>query len=109
VAPGVNVVSAKPGGGYQALSGTSMATPHVAGLAALLFEAKRDASVDEVERALFESCRAPAGLPRERAGRGLPDARAALRALTGVAARTGAAAARRHTKRPAPRRRQKGG
>ncbi len=37
-APGVNIVSARPGGDLVTMSGTSMAAPHVAGVAALWAE-----------------------------------------------------------------------
>jgi subtilisin family serine protease len=81
VAPGDDVISARPGGGYQTMDGSSMATPHVAGLAALLFQARPKATVAQVERAIFDSCRRPTGMTAERGGRGIPDAKRALEAL----------------------------
>jgi subtilisin family serine protease len=39
--PGVDILSAQAGGGLKALSGTSMACPHVAGVVALLWEELR--------------------------------------------------------------------
>lgn len=84
VAPGVDIISAKPGGGYQSMDGTSMATPHIAGLAALLFQAKPEATADEVEQAILGSCRLWPTMSATRAGAGCPDAVVALELLTGT-------------------------
>lgn len=81
LAPGVDVISAKPGGGYQAMDGTSMATPHVAGLAALLWQAKPGASVPQVERAILRSCALPPGVSPARYGKGIPQGIKALQLL----------------------------
>jgi subtilisin family serine protease len=60
-----------------------MATPHVAGVAALLLQAKPSATVDELEQAIFSSCRLPSGMLQERGNRGIPDAVVAFTRLTG--------------------------
>lgn len=39
-APGVDILSTAPGNGYQSMSGTSMATPHVSGVAAVVMKQK---------------------------------------------------------------------
>ncbi|MFD7284452.1 S8 family serine peptidase [Streptomyces sp. NPDC059863] len=53
-APGVAIVSARLGGGSVALNGTSMASPHVAGVAALYKEKNPSATPDEVADWLTE-------------------------------------------------------
>jgi subtilisin family serine protease len=51
-APGDSITSSVPGGGYEALSGTSMATPHVAGVWAILKQAAPTAGVSTILDAL---------------------------------------------------------
>jgi len=53
-APGVDILSTAPGGGYQILSGTSMASPHVAGALALLAAVEPELSALELRDQLFE-------------------------------------------------------
>jgi subtilisin family serine protease len=83
VAPGVGVISAKPGGGYQSMDGTSMATPHVAGVVALLWQARPDATIDQIELAIRQTCTKLEGEDPLRYGDGLINPLAALAALTG--------------------------
>lgn len=52
LAPGLNINSSIPGGGYQSQSGTSMATPQVTGAWALMRDAQGNAPIVEILAAL---------------------------------------------------------
>ncbi|QNI98421.1 S8 family peptidase [Synechococcus sp. RS9902] len=54
-APGVDIYSSMPGGKYTKFEGTSMASPHVAGVAALLKEADKGLSASQIENLLTYS------------------------------------------------------
>jgi subtilisin family serine protease len=52
VAPGVDILSTVPDGGYDAFNGTSMASPHVAGVIALLFDAQGEQTLEQIRTKL---------------------------------------------------------
>jgi subtilisin family serine protease len=54
-APGVGILSTMPGGGYGTKSGTSMASPHAAGTAALIIAAGYVTSAGDVRQRLQET------------------------------------------------------
>ncbi len=81
VAPGVQVYSSVPGGGYEWYwwSGTSMAGPHVSGVVALMRQANPDLDVDSIKQILIQTA-IDLGIPGEdnAHGWGIVDAYAAV-------------------------------
>jgi Subtilase family len=63
LAPGVDILTTVPGGGYDFFSGSSMAASQVSGVVALLLEREPSLAPARVARLLRESSRAPAADP----------------------------------------------
>lgn len=79
-APGVSIYSTTPGGGYQYLNGTSMATPHVAGVAALVLSKNPLSTTSKVKEAITKSVVKLSSLNGKVATGGLVNAYAAVTA-----------------------------
>ncbi len=73
IAPGVDVLSDAPGGGLATHSGTSMATPHVTGLAALAVS-QGFTGTEQIRQALKNAAVKLDGLTPVEQGAGMPDA-----------------------------------
>lgn len=82
-APGVNIYSTSPGNGYRTLSGTSMATPHVSGVAGLLLAQNPGLSYQEIKDLILSNTDPVASLKGKTVTGGRLNAYKALKALAG--------------------------
>ncbi|OGH27664.1 MAG: hypothetical protein A3C27_00385 [Candidatus Levybacteria bacterium RIFCSPHIGHO2_02_FULL_39_36] len=77
-APGNSILSTYRGGGYTTLSGTSMATPHVAGAAAMVLSNHPGFTPSQVQTHLQNNAEVLPGLSSNQQGSGLVDAEKAV-------------------------------
>lgn len=78
-APGESILATNVDGRAVRVTGTSMAAPHVSGIAALMLSANRNLSNREVEQILIKTARRPNGTVHPQlTGYGVPNAAAAV-------------------------------
>lgn len=77
-APGSGIYSTVPGGKYASLSGTSMATPHVSGLAALIWLFRPQLTMPQIIEIILDSATREDALQNSSATGGRINARSAL-------------------------------
>lgn len=77
-APGEGIWSTVPGNKFMSLDGTSMATPHVSGVAALLLSHKPQMSYLQLKESIIKSAKPLKSLQGKMVSGGLVDAAAAL-------------------------------
>ena len=85
-APGVQILSTSYDGKYSLKDGTSMASPHVAGLAALLLSQRPDLTPARLKQLLMDTAVKLPSLTGKVASGGRVDAQAALAALSQIPA-----------------------
>jgi subtilisin family serine protease len=83
-APGESIYSTYLGGGYKVLSGTSMAAPYAAGVAALLRKQESDATYSDLRYAIRHKVDKPPALAGKVAYDGRLNAQKALAAIGGL-------------------------
>lgn len=80
-APGSNIISTVQRGDYMKMSGTSMATPHIAGAVGLIISMKPDLSPKSIKELLIRSSKKSSTLEKYSISGGYVDAYQALLSL----------------------------
>ncbi|MEI8228688.1 MAG: S8 family serine peptidase [Planctomycetota bacterium] len=83
-APGVGIYSTTPNNTYASYSGTSMATPHVAGLVALMAAANPQANATQIRSTILSTVTPVSGLAGKCSTGGVINAAAAVQAIRGT-------------------------
>jgi subtilisin family serine protease len=102
-APGDGILSTVPGNQYDVMNGTSMAAPHVTGLAALLKSLDTNRSNTDIRDVILGTSILRAGMREKVSTGGRVDGAAAIQALVGAPTPTPTPAANAPTATPTPR------